>query len=230
MRMHLSTPRPRCAVNDIFWVVRRAHAPPLFDHLQQLSQWGRGEQARQRQHQRGGAEGADALCGAAPRLRASPPCTDDRRHTTEAALACATGGHECMVSQAVSAQTRQWDADHPLAALRVRYLPEVRSSPQVLRLADTDARFCAGMQLAYLCSEKRKVRRAPAADAMAGSSAAAEAMAAAFAERQKRCKVADRTRVAVHTRTAALNSSRATSRHAGVTGRPRFSEQPSSSA
>ena len=46
------------------------------------------------------------------------------------------------------------------------------------------------MQLAYLCSEKRKVRRADAT------------MTDAHRERLRKCKQADRRRHAVHTRWA----------------------------
>jgi len=220
-------------VNDVFWVVYRPYAPALFDHLQLLQRWGRQSQtAQQRQQQR---QSVDTLCGAAPRLRASPSCTDESRHQSERTLACATGGHECMVSQALSALSSSKLATVvaateavlgaqgvqgtgyrrevlgaqggvgwlPPAAVRVRYLHDMRASPQVLRLADTDDRYCAGMQLAYLCSEKRKVRRAPAANALSGDAAAAEAIAAAFAERQKRCRQADRGRHEVQTRTDA---------------------------
>ena len=156
----------------------------------------------------------DLRCGGAPRLRAAPSCTDASRHASEMALTCASGGHECMVSQSISAQSAQWGENHPLGPLRVRYLADVKASPQVLRLADTDERFCAGMQLAYLCSEKRKVRRAPAANALSGDAAAAAAMAAAFAERQKRCKQADRGRKDVRTRLDAIGRNRTTLRRA----------------
>ena len=216
-------------VNDVFWIVRRAHAAALFNHLQLLSTWGRHEQARRRQrHQQPAAaqqqppptaaDTVDPLCGVAPRLRAAPACTDSGRHASDAALTCTTGGHECMVSQALSAQAARWGPEHPLGALRVRYLPEMRSSPQVLRLADTDERFCAGMQLAYLCSEKRKVRRAPAAGALSGDTAAAAAMAAAFAERQKRCKQADRGRKDVRTRIDAIGRNRTAPRRQRPSG------------
>ena len=113
-----------------------------------------------------------------------------------------------MVSQALSAYAGQLLGDTTTAerpSLRVRYLNDMRAAPQVLRLADTDERFCAGMQLAYLCSEKRKVRRLPAAGALAGDTGAAEAMAAAFAERQKRCRQTDRGRHEVNTRTNAAS-------------------------
>jgi len=211
-------------VNDVFWVAKRQYAPALFNHLQVLFSWARGEQTdRRRRRGRGGQQAAqsasgaggvvDALCGSAPRLRASPSCTDEHRLTSEAAITCATGGHECMVTQAVATLTRQNRvADERLASsaastaslFRVKYLSEARASPQVLRLADTDERYCSGMQLAYLCSEKRKVRRAPAAGALSGDTAVAEVMAAAFAERKKRCKQADRTRTALKVRTDAL--------------------------
>ena len=221
-------------VNDVFWVAKRTVAPALFDHLKALSSWGWHEQERASRRRRrppaaAGSSRAvsepvtvDALCGSAPRLRASPSCTDEHRLSSEGALTCATGGHECMVTQAVAALSSKRsgnaaessdaaDATAPISLLRVRYLPEARASPQVLRLADTDERFCSGMQLAYLCSEKRKVRRAPAAGALSGDKAAQEALATAFAERQKRCKQADRSRVQVKTRTDALSSKNRTS-------------------
>ena len=82
----------------------------------------------------------------------------------------------------------------------------------MLRLADTDEHYCAGMQQAYLCSEKRKVR----------AKSGGEAVDAALAERLKRCKVADRMRHAVQTRTMALE--RASSNHTRATDASHLSQ------
>jgi hypothetical protein len=103
-----------------------------------------------------------------------------------------------MVSHALAAQQqRAWaNADAPLATLRIEYLAPARAAPAVLRLADTDDRFCVGMQQAYLCSEKRKVRKG------------ADPNDAQAAERLRRCKQADRMRHSVHTRTKALTANR----------------------
>ena len=174
----------------------------------------------------------DPLCGLSLRLRAVPSCVDDGRfQASRMAPTCATGGHECMLSHAVALHLQSAEARPAMpgfrhrrtghqqharsgsvregVSLRVRYLAEAKLTPQVLRLAETDERQCGGMQLAYLCSEKRKVRHVPTA-ASSGSTggnstqAAGAGGGAASREMLRRCKQADRMRVQVKTRLTAL--------------------------
>ena len=214
-------------VNDVFWVASRSYAAALFDHLSYLSSWGHREQQRRRERARtlhpvsGRQQGvsstaADMLCGAAPRLEASPACADALGHISAIAPTCATGGHECMVSQALAAQTRRAGlvrgSSDPNASLQVEYLTPAGAAPQVMRLSDADQRVCASLQQAYLCSEKKKVRRPDSS--MNGSTSAsplagvAGAVAgAANAEQARRCKVQDRLRKSVQPRTKVLATS-----------------------
>ena len=81
-----------------------------------------------------------------------------------------------------------------------------------MRLSDADQRVCASLQQAYLCSEKKKVRRPDSS--MNGSTSAsplagvAGAVAgAANAEQARRCKVQDRLRKSVQPRTKVLATS-----------------------
>ena len=105
---------------------------------------------------------------------------------------CGTGGHECMLSQALSAHQRSTFG--PKRDLRVRYVPEVRCSPTLLRLSDADDSQCVGVQHAYMCSEKRKVRSQGGGGAGGGAGATAASAAA------KRCKQLDRRRKQIHVR------------------------------
>ena len=252
-------------INDVFWVVDRAHAPPLFDHLAMLSQWALAQQQQwgPRGHSsnaagRGNDVATEAnaaaalddggLCGSAPLLQATHRCSDPQvtssRHRTSSsswrstAAACATGGHECMLAHAVASyQMRIGEASsrsstsaeeeeevsivdqavpHEAPSLRVRYLALRKWSPQVLRLIDADERSCRGQQHAYLCSEKRKVRRAAGAATGAATGAVTGGGAVTGAEyaeenapvpafggeraRGIRCKAADLMRRTVHTR------------------------------
>ena len=94
-----------------------------------------------------------------------------------------------MQSHAIAQQLLQQES--PAQPLIIRYLGVAKAAPQVLRLAETNASECEGMQQAYLCSEKRKVRK------VGGSEATDN-------ERLRRCRLADKQRHAIHTRTSAL--------------------------
>lgn len=176
-------------VNDVFYVVDRTHAPALFNHLSILAAWASDLRAARTTWHRttrsislGGGS-----CGAAPHLLPSPRCDDPRwlaerqeERPGPTRLTCATGGHECMLTQGLVDHVRQQhgrglgtrnsltsseraaaDADAAKGALlRVRYLGLKKWAPQVLRLADADPASCQAVQQAYLCSEKRKLRHA----------------------------------------------------------------------
>lgn len=190
-------------VNDVFWVSTRHYAPALFGHLEWLTSWAH-HQASTPPGQYGAQPqpGSDLAtsCGAVPRLAASPAC----HRAASAPTDCATGGHECMLSHALSARQQEPPQTPPpqdrslriSAPLRVAYLALAKAAPQVTRLADSDPAECAGMKAAYLCSEKRKVRPKPDS-----SDAAAASPSDTDRERLRRCKQADRTRHAVHVRT-----------------------------
>ena len=213
-------------INDIFYVARRDLAEALFDHMHIVAELSpKASPAAQPRAADGepsagaGRREARAGCAAsAARLLASPWCSPSS--SSGGTLVQCSGGHECMLSNALSAvQARQRRGASPGGstarprAVVVRYLDEARVAPRVLRFDEADAAQCGPVAALWICTEKLKLRGGRAAAAppalhvrappnQTAGSAASSWLDLCREEHEKRAAV--RTMKAVHRQLSSL--------------------------